>query len=81
MNLKEYTDQHTQIALAKAIEAAPSFVNQWVKGNRPIPAAYCVAIERVTGGQVTRQELRPDDYWLVWPDLQVSASRCCAGSY
>lgn len=29
----------------------------------------CLAIERATGGQVTRQDLRPDDYWLIWPDL------------
>lgn len=69
MNLKDYTDEHTQIALAKAIEAAPSFVNQWVNESRPVPATYCVAIERVTNGLVTRQELRPDDYWLIWPDL------------
>ena len=78
MNLKEYTDQHTQIALAKAIKAAPSFVNQWVKGGRPIPAAYCVAIERATGGKVSRQELRPDDYWLVWPDLAAPTQRATA---
>lgn len=71
MHLKEYTDLHTQIALAKAIEAAPSFVNQWVNGSRPVPAGYCVAIERFTEGKVTRQELRPDDYWLIWPDLPV----------
>jgi DNA-binding transcriptional regulator YdaS (Cro superfamily) len=73
MKLKDYTDTHTQIALAKSIGAAPSFVNQWVNGDRPIPAPYCVSIERTTGGQVTRQELRPDDFWLIWPDLQAPA--------
>lgn len=69
MHLKEYTDLHTQIALAKAIEAAPSFVNQWVNGTRPVPPAYCTAIERITGGLVTRRELRPDDCHEIWPDL------------
>lgn len=29
----------------------------------------CVAIERVTGGAVTRRDLRPDDWWLIWPEL------------
>lgn len=69
MNLKEYTDKHTQVGLARAIGAAPSFVNQWVKGDRPVPAPYCVAIERVTSGQVTRQELRPNDWQAIWPEL------------
>ena len=69
MNLKDYTDKHTQIALARSIGAAPSFVNQWVNKNRPIPPAFCVAIERATGGQVTRIELRPNDWQAIWPEL------------
>lgn len=69
MHLKEYTDKHTQIALAKSIGAAPSFVNQWVKDARPVPPIFCVAIESATNGQVTRQELRPDDWQAIWPEL------------
>lgn len=34
-----------------------------------MPIERCAAIERATQGAVTRQELRPDDYWLIWPDL------------
>jgi DNA-binding transcriptional regulator YdaS (Cro superfamily) len=69
MKLKDYTAIHTQVAIAKLIGIAPSFVNQWVSGNRPVPITACVAIERVTNGAVTRQELRPDDWWLIWPEL------------
>lgn len=69
MNLKEYTDAHSQAALAKLIGYAPSFVNQWVNGNRPVPIEACVRIWNATEKQVTRQELRPDDFWLIWPDL------------
>lgn len=68
MNLKDYTDQNTQVALAKAIRASTSFVNQWVSGKRPIPATYCVAIEQATKGKVTRQEMR-DDWQAIWPEL------------
>lgn len=68
MNLKDYTDQNTQVALAKAISASTSFVNQWVSGKRPIPAPYCVAIEQATKGQVTRQEMRKD-WQSIWPEL------------
>jgi DNA-binding transcriptional regulator YdaS (Cro superfamily) len=32
-------------------------------------AELAVAIERESGGDVTRQELRPKDYWQVWPEL------------
>jgi DNA-binding transcriptional regulator YdaS (Cro superfamily) len=69
MHLKEYTDRHTQIALARSIKAAPSFVNQWVNQARPVPVGYCVAIEQATNGEVTRRDLRPNDFWLIWPDL------------
>ncbi len=68
MNLKDYTEKHTQVALAKAIDAAPSFVNQWVNEARPIPPKFCVAIEKATKGEVTRQELRTD-WQEIWPEL------------
>jgi len=35
------------------------------RGN--IPAEYCAAIEKTTG--VRRQELRPDDWRAIWPEL------------
>jgi DNA-binding transcriptional regulator YdaS (Cro superfamily) len=44
-------------------------VSQWKLDGRSVPEKHCTAIERLTHGQVTRQELRPDDYWLIWPDL------------
>jgi DNA-binding transcriptional regulator YdaS (Cro superfamily) len=70
MNLKTYTDQNSQKFLAEQLGVHLSFVNQMVTGKRPVPIAVCVAIEKVTQGLVTRQELRPDDYWLMWPDLE-----------
>ena len=35
--------------------------------------ALAVAIERESCGQVTRADLRPHDYWLIWPDLKAPA--------
>lgn len=75
MNLKDYTNAHSQVELAKLIGFAPSFVNQWVSEKRPIPVVACVAIERATGGKVTRQELRPDDFWKIWPDLPAPTEK------
>ncbi len=31
---------------------------------------YCVAIEKATGGAVSRKDLRPDDWHLIWPELE-----------
>lgn len=47
-------------------------IRQWQHGyadRKPSPE-YCVAIERATGGKVTRRDLRPDDWKLIWPELE-----------
>lgn len=46
-------------------------IRQWQHGyakRRPNPI-LCVAIERATCGAVTRRDLRPDDWHLIWPEL------------
>lgn len=60
-------------ALARALNVKPPTVHQWADGDRPVPPQHCVAIERNTAGAVTRADLRPDDYWLIWPDLPQPA--------
>lgn len=32
-------------------------------------AALAVAIEQATDGAVCRRDLRPDDWWRIWPEL------------
>lgn len=62
-------ERGAQATLAKALSVSPTFVNQWRSGSRPVPLEYCSAIERATSGAVTRQDLRPHDYHLIWPEL------------
>ena len=63
----------SQAALAKLIGAAgQSTVGNWVVRGGVVPVEYCARIEQTTG--VTRQDLRPDDYWLIWPDLAAPNS-------
>ena len=38
-----------------------------------VPSDYALAIEELTGGRVTRKDLRPDDYWFWWPELTDAA--------
>jgi DNA-binding transcriptional regulator YdaS (Cro superfamily) len=37
-----------------------------------------VAIEQVTNGAVTRKDLRPDDWHLIWPELVDVNERAAA---
>lgn len=55
--------------LADALGVSISFLSQMAAGTAAISPARCVAIEKATGGIVSRQELRPDDWHLIWPEL------------
>jgi len=46
-----------------------SFLSQMASGLAAINTARCVSIEQATNGAVTRQELRPDDWQDIWPEL------------
>jgi DNA-binding transcriptional regulator YdaS (Cro superfamily) len=64
----------SQTALAAVLGVSKGAVSQWKDEDRRVPAAHCVAIERATGGAVTRRELRPDDWQQIWPELADTAS-------
>ncbi|WP_315710006.1 helix-turn-helix domain-containing protein [Brenneria uluponensis] len=52
-----------QASLARSLGLSSPTINQWVMGVRPIPADRCPAIEKITAGAVTCEELRPDVDW------------------
>lgn len=61
MKLSEYISERGNGAnLAAELSVPHASVTNWATGARPIPAARCPDIERVTCGQVTCEELRPD---------------------
>lgn len=59
--------------LARIVGVSAGAVSHWVRGYRPIPVERCAAIEVATGGKVTRRDLRPDDWHLIWPELKESS--------
>ena len=70
MNLSSYLHSHGSVKeLSEATGAHPVLLSQWKTGKRPIPIERCLAIERATEGAVTRRDLRPDDWHLIWPEL------------
>ncbi|KVT91898.1 hypothetical protein WK59_03950 [Burkholderia ubonensis] len=71
MNLATYllNRKVTQAAFAAQLGVSQGLVYQWLTGRRPIAADRCVVIERATQGAVSRRDLRPDDWHLIWPEL------------
>ena len=77
MNLSNYieTTSAKQSEMARALNVSPALVHQWVTGLRPVAIPHCRAIEDLTAGMVTRQDLRPNDWMQIWPDLAKTKRR------
>lgn len=54
-------------ALAKRLEVTPAAIGNWK--TRGVPIEHCPAIEKMTEARVKRQDLRPDDWHRIWPEL------------
>lgn len=52
-----------QSEIARQLGIKPQAVQQWFKTQ--VPAERCPDIERISNGQVTCEELRPDVNWGV----------------
>lgn len=77
MNFKDWVNgqRGRSLAIAQALGVTPPVVSDWVTGKKGVPLERCVQIERATHGEVTRKELRPDDWQNIWPELaQVPVS-------
>lgn len=61
----------SQTELARRIGVTKQFVSHWATGRRAVPAEYCPAIERATGGAVRCEDLRPDIDWAVLRGLPL----------
>lgn len=55
--------------LASSLEIPLSYLAQMATGNRSVSPERAYEIEKLTEGIVAREELRPDDFWRIWPDL------------
>ena len=71
MNLLDYLhgERGRTARVAEACGLAAAFLSQIANGVRPAPAERCAAIEQATGSCVSRWDLRPDDWHLIWPEL------------
>lgn len=71
MNLSDYVkaERGRGAAVALRVGVHPVMVSQWASGVKPVPAERCAAVEQATAGAVTRRDLRPNDWWRIWPEL------------
>jgi len=70
MKLNEYLIWHENAAsLARKLNINPALISQYRHDIRSVPVERCFVIEQATNGQVTRKDLRPDDWYLIWPEL------------
>lgn len=71
MTLDEYLSEPDRSAkeLAVVLGIPDALLSQWRTKKRPVPIERCPAIERATNGEVSRRDLRPDDWHLIWPEL------------
>lgn len=74
MNLDAYLSlpaARSMAGFARDLGLNPDQVRQWRHGHdnrRPSPE-NCAAIEATTARAVMRWDLRPDDWWRIWPEL------------
>ncbi|AOJ10359.1 transcriptional regulator [Burkholderia mayonis] len=63
----------SQASLAKAVGVTQQTVSNWLTTG-VIRPEHCSEIERVTDGEVSRRELRPNDWFRIWPELTNQTS-------
>lgn len=69
----------SQQALAGALGVTKAAVWQWKLNKRQVPVVHCVRIEQITNSTVTRQDLRPNDWQLIWPELTPKQKEAAHG--
>ena len=57
--------------IAALVGMNEQYLYQCITGRKAMKPAEAVRVESASGGRLTRALLRPNDYWLVWPDLSA----------
>lgn len=55
--------------LAEDLGIRPGYLSGLISGKLTITVTRAMDIERATKGVVTRKDLRPDDWFIQWPEL------------
>lgn len=72
MTLIEYLNGrpvNEQAQIARSWGTTIGYIRKACSKGQKIGPALCVAIEKETQGEVSRKDLRPEDWHLIWPEL------------
>lgn len=61
----------SQINFAIACGTTVGYLRKAASSNQLLAVATCVLIERESRGEVSRKDLRPDDWAANWPELDA----------
>lgn len=65
---------HRRKEIAEAAGLGEAYLYQILTGRKPAPVHLCTDIEIASGGELTREALRPDDWVRYWPELRSRSS-------
>ena len=69
--LQQAVDSRGLKASADLLGVSPQRLSNWM--DRGVPVEHCASVETELG--VTRRDLRPDDWHLIWPELAKPARK------
>lgn len=71
MKLNDWLQQRRgrQAEIARHLGIKPPQVADWISRDKPVPVVHMAEIEAYTRGEVTRRDMRPDDWHRIWPEL------------
>lgn len=71
MDLKGWlrAERGRAVRLAERLGCTAPFVREYAESDKPFPVEHCATVESFTARVVMRWDLRPLDWWKVWPEL------------
>lgn len=58
-----------QLTIKSGQSISPARIWNWINRDGGAPPEFCAYIEEIVDKKVTRQELRPNDWQGIWPEL------------
>ena len=75
--VEHFEGRPSKLAAAMGNGVLRQHVEHWLTAGR-VPSGKCALVEQATGGAVTRKDLRPDDWHIVWPELAAMPATAAA---
>lgn len=57
------------VSFSESVKTSIGYLRKAISVGQVLGAELCVSIEQATNGEVTRKDLRPDDWERIWPEL------------